>query len=95
MLRSITWTDFLGWLAYSELEPFDERRADYRTASVVTMLANVNRDTKKRPTAYKLDDFVIEFDAPVKPRERKQSLEIQKGILVAIAQAYSAKGTTE
>lgn len=95
MLRSITWTDFVGWLSYSELEPFDERRADYRTASVVTMLANVNRDPKTRSRAYKLEDFLLEFDAPIKVRERRQSLELQKSMLVAIANAYAVKGVTE
>jgi hypothetical protein len=95
MLRQLTWTDFLGWLAYSQLEPFDERRADFRAASVVSMLANVNRDTKKRSSPYKLDEFVIEFDAPFKPRDRTQSLEFQKSMLMAIATAYTTPGVNQ
>lgn len=89
MLREISWRKFLRWYAYEQLEPFGERRADYRAASIVTMLANVNRDPKKgRP--FKIDDFVLSFDAPVSVTKRQQSLEFQKKVLEAIALAYTA-----
>jgi hypothetical protein len=41
------------------LEPFDETRADYRAASIATMIANVHRGKDQR--AYKLEDFVLKF----------------------------------
>jgi hypothetical protein len=35
MLRSMSGKQFLEWRAYAELEPFDEVRADLRTAHLV------------------------------------------------------------
>jgi hypothetical protein len=34
-----------------------EKRADYRAGVVASLLANIHRDEKKRPTAYKPEDF--------------------------------------
>lgn len=40
MLRSISGRQFREWRAYAELEPFDEERADLRTAHIIqTVLA--------------------------------------------------------
>jgi len=38
-----------------------------RTASVLCLLANINRDSKKRPRAYEIDDFM-----PESMREKKK-----------------------
>lgn len=58
-ILNLTAKKFLEWEAYSILEPFDDTRADYRSASIATVIANVNRGTNQR--AYKLDDFLLKF----------------------------------
>ena len=48
MLDSMPYRLFREWIAYSELEPFGEERADYRSAQIVWMLANIHRGKGKR-----------------------------------------------
>ncbi len=62
MLRSLTAKQFVEWEHYARLEPFNELREDYRIASIVQMLANVNRGKNQR--AYTLQDMVIRFGEP-------------------------------
>jgi hypothetical protein len=45
-------------------------------AQSVSMLANVNRDSKKRPAPYRIDDFML-F------KEREQKAESSGGVLLA------------
>ena len=79
-------------MAYSELEPFDEERGDIRAAQVTTMLANVNRDSKKRREPYGIRDFVLRFgDTPKVVVEKNQTWEDQKRIGKMIFQMYGKK----
>lgn len=45
-------------MAYYQLEPFGELIADMRHGGAVSMLANINRDSKSRPEPYRDDDFI-------------------------------------
>jgi hypothetical protein len=45
------------WMAYYQMEPFGERRADVRSAIVAAILANANREKDQKP--YKVKDFVL------------------------------------
>lgn len=57
----MTWGDLMEWVAYSELEPFGEERADWRSGMVASVVANVNRDPKRgRP--FQPKDFMPQFD---------------------------------
>lgn len=87
MLRETSPWVFREWQAYAELEPFDERRADWRAASIVTMLANVNRDSKKKAEPFKLDDFTLKFETTDEASRPKQTIAQQKSLLLAIAAA--------
>lgn len=86
MLRSLTAKQFRNWELYDEMEPFGEKRADYRTASIVQVIANVNRGTQT--PAYKLEDFVLPFgDEPsTKP---KQSWQEQLKLLTVFSSAHN------
>lgn len=55
----MTYTEFLDWLAFAEVEPLPEARADLRTAQQMALLANVNRDPKR--AAYRAADFVPDW----------------------------------
>jgi len=57
--RSLTAKQIMNWMAYAELEPFDERRQDVRIASIVQMIANVNRGKDQKP--FTLNDVLLKF----------------------------------
>lgn len=40
------------------MDPFDEHRGDIRNAMLMQLLANQNRDRKKRPSPYLIDEFL-------------------------------------
>lgn len=47
----------MEWEAYQRLEPFGEERADLRAGVIAAVIAEVNRDRKKRKKPYRADDF--------------------------------------
>jgi len=50
--------------AYERLDgPIGPRRFDWRAALVASVVANANRDSKKKPQAYKPDDFIPDWAA--------------------------------
>lgn len=72
MLDAMSWAQLAEWQAYASIDPFGESRADLRSAQICAILANVNRDPKRRSQPYKVEDFMFFFDkprrAPVGPR---------------------------
>lgn len=58
MLAEISSAELAEWLAYYTLEPFGEAVADQRHGIAVATLANVNRDSKRKPAPYKATDFI-------------------------------------
>jgi hypothetical protein len=82
MLDEITWGQFEEWVTYAELSPFSAEREDYRVASVVQAIVNVNRDIKKKRKPYEIQDFVLYFGDSPKPEPKKevQTVEQQKDI---------------
>lgn len=89
MLREMSAKQFREWEIYAELEPFSEKRADYRAASIVQMLANVNRSSKRSP--YKLEDFVLKFDQESKETKPDKSWQEMKSSMMMWALAASVK----
>lgn len=53
--------EFAAWRAYLEVEPIGARRDDLHTAMLMTLLANANRDRKKRPKPFTLQEFMPDF----------------------------------
>jgi hypothetical protein len=73
------------WIAFSYIEPFGDERADYRQALTTCVLANSNRDVKKKPTPFKPEDFMI-GKRQAKPKE--QSWEEMRDVLQAFCGRY-------
>lgn len=103
MLRRISWKQFLEWLGYLSMEPIGEERMDWRFATLCALLANINRDTKKRWKAYEAKEFLLRFGLPPAPT-RTQSAAQQKAawmtilgdhkkILEQVAKAKLKRGT--
>jgi hypothetical protein len=81
MLRHLTAAQFRGWEHYYELEPDVEIRADYRAASIVQILYNINRG--KGQKALTLEEALLKFgEVEEKP---KQTVEQQFSILKVLA----------
>ena len=92
LLRKRTARQFLEWEYFASIEPFTfdkELRADYRAASIVQIIANVNRGKGR---AYDIKDFLLKFD-DAEPPKKKTWQEMQK-IAYMIAMAYNAPGVT-
>ncbi len=90
MLRRLTPQQFRYWQVYAELEPFDEIRADVRSAKIEAALYNINRDTKKHPKPFPLEDFLPDYDGE-RRTSKKQTVEDQKMVLKMIVTAYTGK----
>ncbi len=68
------------WLIFSELEPFDSERNDYRFGSIVQVLANAHRDIKKHPKGFTLDDVTLFFGDKERSKPKPQSWQEMKMI---------------
>jgi len=88
MLRTMSWQQYRLWQAYAALEPFGEERGDYRAASIVQTLQNLNR--KKGSPPIKLADCLLQWAGADKKKTR-QTWQQQKAIGAMIAAAYGAR----
>lgn len=84
ILRGITAKQFRDWQHYASLEPFDETRADYRAASIVSMIYNVNRG--KDDKVMTIEDARLKFEQSEK---RKQTWQDQLYMLKLIGMQAS------
>jgi hypothetical protein len=91
MLRSMSSRQFYEWRAYAAVEPFDETRDDLRAASIARIIAEVNRNPKKRSKAFQIEDFMLSFDADDVSTQiaRKQHWKEQKMYAQMLCAAYS------
>jgi hypothetical protein len=58
MLAQIDSAELAEWAAYYQIEPFGDAAADQRHGIATSVLANVNRDAKRKPDPYRWTDFV-------------------------------------
>lgn len=70
---TISCREFALWRAYQEIEPWGERRADFRMAILASLIVNVNRDPKKSRAA-KPSDFMPKFG--VRKRGKQSAAQI-------------------
>ena len=77
-----------GWVDYSRLEPFGEERADLRMAQLAAIMANAWM-RKKGQRAYKVHDFMFDFDG--KPRTQQRTAEELAGKVMFLNQLFGGK----
>ena len=54
--------EFVEWIAFERLEgPLGPARDDWRYALIAAMVANANRDPKKKHQPYKPQDFIPDW----------------------------------
>ena len=74
---------FVEWMAYAQLEPFGEERADFRMARLAALTANIHRDPNKS-SPFKEADFMPIFDQePPSKEEIARNIEAYFSILAA------------
>lgn len=61
MLTTITYPQLLEWWYYDQLDPFGGVRGDVQAGVIASTLANINRDTKRKPDPFTVQDFVVDF----------------------------------
>jgi hypothetical protein len=72
--EEITEREFLEWMAFYQLEPFGEERADVRAGIIASVIANVNR--RKGAPPFTAKDFMPFLAAE---GERQRMLTRPKG----------------
>lgn len=71
--------EFAGWLAYNEIDPFGEERADLRAGIIASVTANA---FGKRGSSHRPRDFMPDFDR----RSRQQTVMEMQHKLRALLQ---------
>jgi hypothetical protein len=85
------------WQAFYELEPWGEKRGEdlawYQFGEVMALIANVNRDTKKRSRPYEGTDFRPKEDEDEvdEDLQRAARIERMKQVAVEIRDRFMAK----
>ena len=59
---------------YHQVEPYGELQQFYQAALICCIIANANRDTKKKPEPFKVEDFMPQFEEIDKQAQMKKVL---------------------
>ena len=81
--------EFAEEMAYYEIDPWGEDRADLRAGIIASTIANVNRESKRK--AFVPRDFMPDFDSKPKPAQSQREMAAVMGQLMAKQNAYVAK----
>jgi hypothetical protein len=86
--------EFLGWQEFFSIErPMSVPVADAMNAHAISVLANLNRDSKTRPEPYMIRDFLL-FPGPTLPPAEPPTVEgktAEQWKLIFAAEALQAQ----
>jgi hypothetical protein len=94
LLRSISHAELMEWVEYCRVEPFGDWRADVRNAQLASVIANVNRDRKKRSEPYSIKDFMLKFESAGGQKKQGGAEGVISPATVAWLFASAATGKT-
>ena len=86
LLGRISSRELTEWMAYFELDPFGQERADLRSAIVASTVANTVRDPKKKQKPWLPRDFMPKFE-----QQREQTWQEQLAIVEMINAAMGGR----
>jgi len=69
LLGRMSSSEMSEWIAYAQIEPFGEERADLRAAIIASTVANTARQRGSR--AFKPEDFMPQFGGRKAPDEQE------------------------
>ena len=86
MLATMTIRQFHEWRSYADLEPFDEVRADLRSAHIVQTLLNLELVRNRKRARMKLADCILRFgEAAEEPKSpeaaRREIARTMQGLM--------------
>lgn len=84
LLNRMSCPELMKWIAFSNIEPFGEIRADIRAAMIATVMANAWRGKNQSP--FKITDFVLTFG-----NKPEQTMDEMKQILKSFTLAAGGK----
>ena len=83
-MQSLSREELSEWQAFWQLEPFGSQFDEYRSALIASVVAEVNRNRKKRGKAFTPKEFMPEWgkDEPKKdqPQSGMDMFEFVKGV---------------
>jgi hypothetical protein len=79
MLESIPEWKFRRWMAYYQIEPWGEERADLRSAIVASTVANAMAG--RRSKKFKPKDFMPFYESAQTPRDHQRILETMAAMM--------------
>ena len=85
MMERINSRELTEWIAYWQIEPWGEERADYRSGMIASVIANVNRGKGGR--RYKPQDFMPKFGLSKKQKPVKE----MRNIFLQASSAFKRK----
>jgi hypothetical protein len=93
MLRELSFDQLSEWMAYAELEPFDETREDLRAGSIAAAVWESTRwSVSDKDHPYKprqMSDYVLRFGDAGGHRPRTQTWQEQKKIAELWVRAFT------
>lgn len=72
LLARISSEELTEWMAFSDLEPFGDERADVRSGIVAATIANANRDPKRKREPFTPRDFMPRFGKGQSPKTEQR-----------------------
>lgn len=94
MMRNMSSTQLLEWMAFYNLEPFGYQADRGLTAQICAVLAEINRDPKKRSEPFTPADFLPADDTQEELTE-EQEKEERKKIFSRIRQMLQSPAPTK
>jgi flagellar basal body rod protein FlgC len=72
LLSRISSRELTEWMAFFSIEgPTGDERDDWRAGMIASTIANVNRDSKKKGSPYKPQDFMPKYEQQPAPEQRQ------------------------
>jgi hypothetical protein len=81
LLDTMSSNEFLLWQMHDAESPIGDERGDAGHALVASTLANINRDTKKRPQPFTVREFMLYDRAAPEDRGRDLSRRARAALL--------------
>lgn len=96
-INAMPYEEYLGWQEYYTVEPWGLGVQDALNAHALSVLANVNRDSKTRPEPYVARDFLL-FPGPPPPPVEPPTVDgktADQWKLIFAAEALQARGSSD
>lgn len=74
LLARVSSRELSEWLAYSQVEPWGEERADLRAGIVASTVANTARNAKKRRKPFRPEEFMPTFERKTQTMAQQQEI---------------------